>query len=116
MYPTRDRGDEINDMLRQRVEGLVDALHLDFRRDGRNLWVKDHRRADGGNYTSFCIDVRKGMWKDFSENSYARRSGGDLIALVGEFLFDGVPNDKQRNGEAYDWAAAFVGIDDAIVQ
>jgi hypothetical protein len=113
MYPTRNRGGEINDMLRQRVEGLVDALHLDFRRDGKDLWVKDHRRADGGNYTSFAIDTRKGMWKDFSENSYARNSGGDLIGLIGEFLFDGVADDRRRNADAYDWAASWVGIDDA---
>ena len=103
----RYSGDDINEMLRQRVERLCEALRLEFRRDGHNLWVKDYRR--GGNFTSFSIRTDRGMWKDFSQHSEAKKQGGDLISLIAEFEYGG--HSKEENRKAFLWARDWLGLE-----
>lgn len=78
---------------------LANRLGLYGRQQGPNYWVRDYRRQDGGNFTSFSINTARGFWKDFSTDK-----GGDLIKLIAVYACNG------DNGRAIKWALDFLGL------
>lgn len=88
--------EEIKAALNARPVELAHALGLYGRQSGQNYWVKDPRRPDGGNLSSFAIHTRRGIWKDWSQNE-----GGDLIRLVAVYACGG--DDKRAVKWCLDW-------------
>jgi hypothetical protein len=88
--------DEIKAALNGRAVELAHALGLSGRLSGRNYWVKDPRRPDGGNFSSFAIHTDRGIWKDWSQDE-----GGDLIRLAAVFACGG--DDRRAVKWCLDW-------------
>lgn len=84
---------------------LCRALGLEGRMHGANYWVKDPRRSDGGNYTSFSIETRRGFYKNFAEPD----EGGDLINLIAVMQCGG------DNARAIRWALDWLGLSDGSI-
>jgi hypothetical protein len=88
--------DEIKSALNARAAELAHALGLVGRMAGNNYWVKDPRRSDGGNFSSFAIHTTRGIWKNWSADE-----GGDLIHLAAVFACGG--DDKAAVKWCIDW-------------
>lgn len=88
--------EEIKAALNARPVELAHALGLYGRQDGRNYWVKDPRRNDGGKLGTFAIHLQRGIWKDWSQDE-----GGDLIRLAAVYACGG--DDKRAVKWCLDW-------------
>lgn len=93
--------EEIKVALNARAVELAHALGLYGRAHGLNYWVKDPRRTDGGNFSSFAIHLQRGIWKNWSADE-----GGDLLSLVAVFACGG------ENRRAVKWAIDWLGWTD----
>lgn len=88
--------EEIKAALSASPVELARALGLSGRLSGANYWVRDHRRADGGNLSSFAIHMTRGIWKNWPADE-----GGDLLHLVAVFACGG--DDRKAVKWALDW-------------
>jgi hypothetical protein len=103
----RFKGEEINELLRQRAVSLCSSLGLDGVRDGNNYWVKDPRDPRGGKIGNFSVELSRGIYANWADPLQEER--GDLINLIAVMQFGG------DNGKAIKWALNWLGLaDDSI--
>lgn len=88
--------EEIKAALAASPVELARALGLAGRISQGNYWVRDFRRGDGGNLSSFAIHMSRGIWKN-----WAADEGGDLLHLIAVFACGG--DDKRAVKWALDW-------------
>lgn len=93
--------EEIKARLAARPIELAHALGLDGRISGSQFWVRDPRRKDGGNLSSFSINLSRAIWKNFAGPD---DEGGDLLRLVAVFACAG------DNRKAPKWACDYLGL------
>lgn len=93
--------EEIKARLGMRAMELAHAFGLHGKLHGKNYWVRDRRRQDGGSLTSFSINIGRGVWKNFAGPP---DEGGDLLRLVAVFACGG------DNRKAVPWALDWLGL------
>lgn len=90
--------EEIKTRLLPRAGELARRLAPDGHLAGAEWMARNPSRMDR-KAGSFCVNIRKGVWKDFATDQ-----GGDMLALIAEFACAG---DYKR---AVPWALDFLGL------
>lgn len=93
--------EEIKARLAAHPIELAHALGLQGKISGNSYWVRDPRRSDGGNLSSFSINMGKAVWKNFAGPS---DEGGDLLRLVAVFACGG------DNSKSVKWSLDWMGL------
>lgn len=91
--------EEVKQRLHARAFDLARELAPGGRLKGANYWARNPQRRDGGNLSSFSVNVQRGIWKDF-----ALAEGGDMFKFVAVFACAG---DYKR---AWRWSLDWLGL------
>lgn len=96
--------EEVKHRLLGRALELAQRLTPDGKLSGKQWWFRNPKRSDGGNFHTASVNVRSGIWKDFSNAGGGE--GGDMLNFVAEFACSGDPK------RAWRWALDFLGLTD----
>lgn len=97
----RHRIEDICARLNVQAEEIARRIVPNGRLRGRQYWMLNPRRPDGGNWHTFSVNVSRGLWKDFSSTGGA--DGGDMFKFIAVFACGG------DNKRAWRWALDFLG-------